>query len=144
MYLPVPHIVRLRWSGSSEDAAYGTMKAVTTRQPRWVYDEGDEPDPRFSLANERTFLAWVRTALAMFAGGVALHALEVPSTDWLRTLLVVVLLGLGGLICLFSLVRWARVERAMRLRQPLPSFGLGIVMAVALALVALLLVIVLL
>jgi putative membrane protein len=120
------------------------MSAVTTRQPRWVYDEGEEPDPRFSLANERTFLAWVRTALAMFAGGVALHALEVPSTDWVRTVLVVALIGLGGLICVFALVRWARVERAMRLRQPLPSFGLGVVMTVALGLVALLLVVVLL
>ena len=72
---------------------YGTMGGVTTRQPRWVYDEGDEPDPRFSLANERTFLAWVRTALAMLAGGVALHALEVPSTDWLRTVVVVALIA---------------------------------------------------
>ena len=121
----------------------GTMSGVTTRQPRWVYDAGEEPDPRFSLANERTFLAWVRTALAMFAGGVALHALAVPSTDWVRTLLVVALIGLGGLICVFSLVRWARVERAMRRREPLPAFGLGVVMTVALALVALLLVIVL-
>jgi putative membrane protein len=119
------------------------MTRVTRRQPRWVYDAGEEPDPRFSLANERTFLAWVRTALAMFAGGVALHALEVPSTGWVRTLLVVVLIGLGGLICVFALVRWARVERAMRQHQPLPSFGLGIVMTAALALAALLLVIVL-
>jgi putative membrane protein len=119
------------------------MSAVTTRQPRWVYDAGDEPDPRFSLANERTFLAWVRTALAMFAGGVALHALEVPSTDWVRTLVVVALIGLGGLFCVFALVRWARIERAMRLREPLPSFGMGVVMAATLALVALLLVVVL-
>jgi putative membrane protein len=117
------------------------MSGVTQRQPRWVYDEGQDPDPRFSLANERTFLAWVRTALAMLAGGIALHALEVPSTDWVRALLVVALIGLGGLICVFALVRWARVERAMRQRQPLPSFGLGIVMTAALALVALLLVI---
>ena len=122
--------------------ACGTMGAVTNRQPRWVYDVGDEPDPRFSLANERTFLAWVRTALAMFAGGVALHALDVPGTDWLRTLVVVVLLGVGGLICVFSLVRWARIERAMRLREPMPSFGLGVVMTLALALVAALLVVV--
>jgi len=119
------------------------MSGVTTRQPRWVYDAGEEPDPRFSLANERTFLAWVRTALAMFAGGIALHALAVPSTDWVRTLLVVALIGLGGLICVLSLVRWARVERAMRRHEPLPAFGLGVVMTVALALVALLLVIVL-
>lgn len=117
------------------------MSAVTRRQPRWVYDAGDEPDPRFSLANERTFLAWVRTALAMFAGGVALHALNVPSTGWVRALVVVALIALGGLVCVFALVRWARVERAMRLREPLPSFGLGVVMTVALALVAALLVI---
>ena len=108
-----------------------------------MYDAGDEPDPRFSLANERTFLAWVRTALAMLAGGVALHALTVPSTDWLRTVLVVVLIGVGGLVCLFALVRWARIERAMRLRQPMPSFGLGVVTAAALLLVSVLLVVVL-
>jgi putative membrane protein len=119
------------------------MSPVTTRQPRWVYDAGEEPDPRFSLANERTFLAWVRTALAMLAGGVALHALTVPSTGWLRGVLVVVLIGVGGLVCVFALVRWARIERAMRLRQPLPSFGLGIVMTAALLLVAALLVAVL-
>jgi putative membrane protein len=119
------------------------MSRVTTRQPRWVYDEGREPDPRFSLANERTFLAWVRTALAMFAGGVALHALAVPSSSWLRGLLVFVLIGVGGLVCLFALLRWARVERAMRRGDPLPSFGLGIVMALALLLVAVLLLVVL-
>jgi putative membrane protein len=120
------------------------MCAVTTRQPRWVYDEGQDPDPRFSLANERTFLAWVRTALALFAGGIALHALDVPDTDWVRAMLVAALIALGGLICVFALVRWARVERAMRLREPLPSFGLGIAMTAALAVVAALLVVTLL
>jgi hypothetical protein len=30
-----------------------------------------EPDYRFTFANERTFLAWIRTALALIAGGVA-------------------------------------------------------------------------
>ncbi len=124
-------------------AHYGTMSGVTTRQPRWVYDAGEDPDPRFTLANERTFLAWVRTALAMFAGGVALHALDVPSTDWLRTLLVVLLIGVGALVCVLALVRWARVERAMRLREPLPSFGLGVVMTAALVLAGALLVAVL-
>jgi len=99
------------------------MCAVTTRQPRWVYDAGDEPDPRFSLANERTFLAWVRTALAMFAGGVALHALAVPADGFLSGLMVLVLVGIGALVCLLALVRWARVERAMpmRLKTILPT-----------------------
>jgi putative membrane protein len=120
------------------------MCPVTTRQPRWVYDAGDEPDPRFSLANERTFLAWVRTSLAMLAGGVALHALSTPGPEDLRTILAVGLVVLGGAIGLGSFVRWARVERAMRRREPLPSFGLGAVMAVAIVVVSALLVVVLL
>jgi putative membrane protein len=108
-----------------------------------LHEVGEAPDYRFTLANERTFLAWVRTALAMLAGGVALHALEVPSTDWLRTLVVVALIGAGGLVCVFALLRWARVERAMRRREPLPSFGLGVVTTLALFFVAALLVAVL-
>ena len=98
---------------------------MTDRHPRWVYDAGDEPDPRYTLANERTFLAWVRTALAMLAGGVALHALGVPKTDWVRSVLAVLLVVLGGLVTLLAMVRWARVERAMRTRRPLPAFSLG-------------------
>jgi len=100
---------------------------MTDRRPRWVYESGEEPDPRYSLANERTFLAWVRTALAMLAGGVALHALGLPETEWLRTILAVALVLLGGLMTALALVRWARVERAMRTRQPLPAFTLGFV-----------------
>ena len=59
------------------------------RKPSYVYDVGTEPDPRFSLANERTFLSWVRTALALLAGAVALHSLQLPQTSWLRGIVVV-------------------------------------------------------
>lgn len=104
---------------------------MTERHPRWVYGQGEEPDPRFTLANERTFLAWVRTALAMLAGGVALHALALPSTEWIRTTLAVLLVVLGGLVTLLALVRWARVERAIRTRQALPSFSLGYLLTAA-------------
>jgi inner membrane protein YidH len=117
---------------------------VTRRQPRWVYDAGEEPDPRFSLANERTFLAWVRTALAMLAGGVALHALAFPATHWVRSVLTVGLIALGGVVCAFAFLRWARVERAMRLREPLPSFGLGLAISVMMVVVAVVLAVVLL
>ena len=101
---------------------------MTQRRPHWVYDAGEEPDPRFSLANERTFLAWVRTALAMLAGGVALHALGLPETTWVRTSLAISLVLLGGLVTALAMVRWARVERAMRTRTPLPAFNLGLLL----------------
>src|SRR3954462_8302886 len=112
---------------------------MADRRPRWVYEAGSEPDPRYSLANERTFLAWVRTALAMMAGGVALHALGLPDTQWVRTTLAVLLIVIGGVVTLFAMVRWARVERAMRTRQPLPAFSLGYVLTGAIVLGALLL-----
>jgi len=98
---------------------------MTQRRPHWVYDAGHEPDPRFTLANERTFLAWVRTALAMLAGGVALHALGLPDTQWVRTVLAIALVLLGGLVTAFAMIRWARVERAMRTGTALPAFNLG-------------------
>ncbi|WP_459983435.1 YidH family protein [Nocardioides sp. AN3] len=93
------------------------------RRPHHVYDVGQEPDPRFSLANERTFLAWVRTSLAIVAGAVALHSLKVPETVWVRKALVVLLLALASVVALTASARWARTERAMRLREPLPGFG---------------------
>ncbi|MCW2792353.1 MAG: hypothetical protein JWO76_1451 [Nocardioides sp.] len=115
------------------------MGHMTERRPRWVYDAGGEPDPRYTLANERTFLAWVRTSLAMLAGAVALDSLGVPDPAWLRTTLVVALVLVGGTITALAFVRWARVERAMRTRQPLPAFTLGLAATVTVVLVAALL-----
>ncbi|MEO7235779.1 MAG: DUF202 domain-containing protein [Lapillicoccus sp.] len=98
------------------------------RWPGWVYDKGTEPDARFSLANERTFLAWVRTALALLAGGVALEALRVSFPVAARQVVSVllILLALGAAVT--GWLRWARSERAMRRDQPLPgSLLLGVV-----------------
>lgn len=115
------------------------MGPMTDRRPHWVYGPGEEPDPRFTLANERTFLAWVRTAMAMLAGGVALHALGLPGSTWVRTTIAVLLVLFGALVTVLALVRWARVERAMRTRSALPGFGLGFVLTLAVVVGALLL-----
>ena len=40
--------------------------------------EGREPDPRFTFANERTFLAWSRTALALVVAGLGIVQLLPP------------------------------------------------------------------
>ena len=82
---------------------------------------GSEPDPRFTLANERTFLAWIRTALALMAGGIAVEAFTadvfIPEV---RKTLAVMLLLLGMILSASSCIRWLNVERAMRHRTPLP------------------------
>ncbi|MFT4295513.1 MAG: DUF202 domain-containing protein [Micropruina sp.] len=91
------------------------------RWPAWVYGVGDEPDPRFSLANERTFLAWVRTGLAFVTAGLGIAALShfAPATGSRFIVAAVVMLGCGVLCGFTGLARWSRNERAMRLGAPL-------------------------
>ncbi|MEO8283674.1 MAG: DUF202 domain-containing protein [Pseudarthrobacter sp.] len=82
---------------------------------------GIEPDPRFTLANERTFLAWIRTSLALLAGGIAIEAFTSGLfAEPVRKVLAVLLLLLGMLLSAGAAVRWIRVERSMRNNTPLP------------------------
>ncbi|MBT2568179.1 DUF202 domain-containing protein [Arthrobacter sp. ISL-85] len=98
---------------------------------------GTEPDPRFTLANERTFLAWIRTALALLAGGIGIEAF---TSDLFLVLvrkgLSVLLLLLGMLLSAGAAVRWLRVERSMRNKTPLPLPLIVPLLAGAAALVA--------
>jgi putative membrane protein len=104
--------------------------------PSWVYRNGTRPDPRFSMANERTFLAWVRTSLALLAGGVALDAVDLDGPRGLQSALGVTLISLGLFGAAAAYVRWALAERAMRLHQPLPGTAVLAWLALALMVVA--------
>ena len=111
------------------------------RRPSWVFDHGTEPDPRFSLANERTFLAWIRTSLGLLAGAAAVHVLELDVEDWVASL-ASTLLALTALLCaLQAWFNWARTERAMREGKPLPSSGAGAVLVAVVAVAAIVLVV---
>lgn len=100
------------------------------RRPENVYGVGDEPDPRFSLANERTALAWMRTALALVGGGVAIVSLASLSTLPAWAALVGAAACIGGAALAVRAVRaWAKIERALRLRQPLPAPGALVALA---------------
>jgi inner membrane protein YidH len=108
------------------------------RWPRSVYGRGSEPDPRFSFANERTFLAWIRTGLGFLAAGVGIAAVARLSTGLTLEIRVAsVLLIVCGLGCAIGAwTRWVRSERAMRENRPLPSSPLlpvlvGVVVFVA-------------
>lgn len=95
---------------------------------------GSDPDYRFTLANERTFLAWIRTALALAAGGLGATALleDFPGEEFLA----IGLLALSFVTAGLSYRRWALSETAIRLDQPLPRSRLPMVLAVAVAVVA--------
>ncbi|HET8614208.1 MAG TPA: DUF202 domain-containing protein [Actinomycetales bacterium] len=90
------------------------------RQPRSLYGVGAEPDPRFSLANERTALAWIRTSLALVAGGVGLTSLGSLAAlpPFLDVVAAVACLA-GGALAVRSLLGWRSHELSLRLGRPL-------------------------
>ncbi len=91
------------------------------RFPRWVFGQGIEPDPRFTLANERTFLAWIRTSLALVAGGVALEVFGLELHDGFRTFASFLLIAAGVVAPVQAWLGWASTEKALRLNRHLPA-----------------------
>ncbi|MEE6257510.1 YidH family protein [Plantactinospora sonchi] len=110
--------------------------------PQELRDVGQTPDYRFSLANERTFLAWLRTGLALVAGGLAVAQFLPPMpVAHLREALAVALLLLGGAVAVRAVDRWARTERAIRLGEELPASRFPALLALLVGLGAVLLVV---
>ncbi|AWH97018.1 YidH family protein [Dietzia psychralcaliphila] len=104
--------------------------------------DGEEPDPRFTLANERTFLAWIRTSLGLMAGAVAMEAFagdEIP--EIIRTPLACLLLVMAALLATVSFRRWIRIEASMRHNEPLPVPQASILLVLGIAIGAVLLVV---
>jgi putative membrane protein len=114
---------------------------VSSRFPKAVFGVGDEPDPRFTLANERTFLAWIRTSLALIAGGVAIDAVALPLPGWVRIATSLVLLVLGLAVPVLAWANWAATERALRLGRPLPGSIVTLPLAIGVLVVAALVVV---
>lgn len=99
---------------------------------------GSDPDPRFTFANERTFLAWNRTALALIGGGLAVAQFLHHASTAARIVIALALIALGAVIAAISYRRWEANERAMRLQRPLPAPRLPGLLAAGIGLIALL------
>ncbi len=107
-----------------------------TRRPRSVYGTGSEPDARFSLANERTALAWLRTSLGVVAAGVGLAVLETSDASWSALRLpAAAVCAAGAVLAVAAVVRWMRVEQAVRRGDPIPAPSALFVLAAVVALV---------
>lgn len=105
-----------------------------SRYPRGVYDVGREPDPLYSLANERTYLAWLRFAVAVLAGAVAIDRLLLEHRSLGSQVLAFGLVAIAYGTCGVGVRRWLVTERALRQRQPLPGFGAPLLVFVAIVL----------
>jgi putative membrane protein len=97
--------------------AHGLRAAFRKLRPD--LDVGKEPDPRFTFANERTFLAWARTGLALIGGGLVAAQVLHFGLGGAHLLVAIPAILLGGIIALASYRRWEANERSMRLGRPL-------------------------
>jgi putative membrane protein len=97
----------------------------------------EEPDVRFTYANERTFLAWNRTALALIATGVAATQL-LPEfhVSGGRRILGLPMIGLGALVAFTSFRHWKANQRAMERGEPLPRSPMPLVLSLGIGAVA--------
>jgi putative membrane protein len=102
----------------------------------------DEPtgvDYRFLLANERTFLAWIRTAMGLIAGGVALDQfVRVEQGEGLVVVIAFITICAGAALALVGTFRWVRVDSAMRAGRPLERSSVVVVVGILTAVLALL------
>jgi putative membrane protein len=98
-----------------------------------------EPDARFTFANERTFLAWTRTALAFMVAGLGIVQLlpPFPGVPWGRHVLGVPLIVVGAIIAVVSYTQWVRSQQALRRGEPLPRSVLPQILAITILLMAL-------
>jgi putative membrane protein len=118
-------------------------KTATADQPGAAGTEqhdGSEPDARFTFANERTFLAWNRTALALVVAGLAIAQLlpGFSGLPWGRHLLAVPLFVLGAVLSAASYLEWRRNQRALHYGLPLPRSPLPRILAASIAVMAVL------
>jgi putative membrane protein len=105
------------------------------RFDEWVRSVGEDPDPRFTLANERTFLAWVTTSLGLLGIGLAVGTI-IPGEHFSIDLLAILWILMAAILSVRALIRWFRMERAIRLNQGLPLSTSIPVVAVSLAVLA--------
>jgi len=125
------------WYGKP-DAGQAAEVQVMDPQPPGSDGAGTEPDPRFTFANERTFLAWSRTALALVVAGLGVVQLlpPFPGVPWGRHVLGVPLIVFGAVVAVAAYREWVRNQRAMRLGLPLARSVMPLLLAAVIATMA--------
>ncbi len=103
-------------------------------------DQGRQPDARFTMANERTFLAWSRTSLALVVGGLAIAQLLPPfaGVPWGRSAIATPLILLGAVLPVLSYLEWRTNQKSIERGARLGSSRLPGILAVTITVVALL------
>ena len=135
-----PAVSAARWAGRPRGIRVREVSVIATPDPAAGGEPPaeSEPDARFTFANERTFLAWTRTALAFMVAGLAIVQLlpPFPGVPWGRHVLGVPLIAIGAVIAVVSYAQWVGSQRALRRGEPLPGSVLPKILAASIAIMA--------
>ena len=129
-------------AASAGPRAGGAGQATTASGPAGPAGQagkaGAEPDARFTFANERTFLAWSRTGLALIVAGLGIVQLlpPFPGVPWGRHLIGVPLIVLGAIVAVAGYTEWIRNQRALRRGEPVPRSFLPVILTATIAAIA--------
>jgi putative membrane protein len=124
-------------------------------------ESGKVRNRRVHMANERTFLAWIRTSIAIMAFGFVVErfalfvrqmayilgkatsgAAEVePGAHGYSSILGIFLVGLGALMGVLSFVRYKKIERQIDEDRYQPSLILDTLLAISVLVIAVFLII---
>ncbi len=103
--------------------------------------ESAPTDPRVLLANERTFLAWMRTSLALLAAAAAVTAVDLPMSLIVQRTLSVALAVIALVTMAAGWHSWRRREEALHRRQELPPSIAATLLVTGMFLVSLVLIV---
>lgn len=98
---------------------------------------GTEPDPRLTFANERTYLAWARTGLALIGGGLAVAQAVHFGLGGAHLFIAIPAIVLGAVIGIASHHRWLTNQRALRLGEPIGYSPLPTILAIGITVLGL-------
>lgn len=128
-------------SSSTEPGAPGAGERDRDDRPplpgAMANDPQTSPDPRFTFANERTYLAWTRTSLALIVAGLGVAQFVKVGVTGIQLIVAIPLIALGAYLARRSYLRWQDNERALRLQAPLPASALPRVLVYGISVCAL-------
>ena len=106
---------------------------------------------RVHMANERTFLAWIRTSIAVMAFGFVVEKFSLfvkqmayymgkeasPPAPGYSSLIGILLVGLGMLMGVLAFIRYKKVERQIDDDTYVPSPVLSVLLAISVIVIGL-------